>query len=50
VKALAIWIAEGLHRSEGMLEPKIVSVTRRRKLKDDYGMVASIRRVCQMEQ
>jgi hypothetical protein len=50
VKALARWIVEGLSSNEGMPEPGWVSATRRRQLKDAYGMVVSIRRVCQMEQ
>ena len=49
MKALARWIIEGLHSYEGMPETGRVSATRR-QLKDDYGMVAAIRRVCQMEQ
>jgi hypothetical protein len=49
VKALETWITEGLCSSEGILEAGKVSATRRRKLKDAYGMVAAIRRVCQIE-
>jgi hypothetical protein len=49
VKALEIWIVEGLCSSEGMPEPRMVSEIRRRKPKDAYGMVAAIRRVCQIE-
>jgi hypothetical protein len=41
---------EGLCRSEGMPKPRRVSVTRKRKLKDAYGMVDVIMRVCQMKQ
>jgi hypothetical protein len=50
VKALARWIVEGLCSSEGMSVHRRVSETRKRKPKDSYGMVAAIRRVCQMEQ
>jgi hypothetical protein len=50
VKVLARSIVEGLHSSEGIPEPRRVSETRKRQVKDAYGMVASIRRVCQMEQ
>jgi hypothetical protein len=50
VKALETWIVEGIFSSEGILESRRVSEKRRRKLKDAYGMVATIRRVCQMEQ
>jgi hypothetical protein len=49
VKALARWIVEGMCSSEGMHEPRRVSEKRRRQPKDDYGMVATIKRVCQME-
>jgi hypothetical protein len=50
VKDLERWIDEGIRSSEGMPEPRRVSATRRRQLKDAYGMVVSIRRVCQMEE
>jgi hypothetical protein len=50
VKALARWIVDGLCSSERILEHGKVSATRKRQLKNDYGMVDSIRGVCQMEQ
>jgi hypothetical protein len=50
VKSLERWIIEGMCSSEGMLDPGRVRATKRRELKDAYGMVASIRRACQMEQ
>ena len=50
VKSLARWSTEGLHRSQGIPKPGRVSETRRRQLKDAYGMVVVIMRVCQKEQ
>jgi hypothetical protein len=50
VKALARWIVDGLCSSERIPEPGRVSSTRKRQLRNAYGMVASIRRVCQMVQ
>jgi hypothetical protein len=50
VKSLERWIIDGLCSSERMPEPGRVSATRKRQLRNAYGMVASIRRVCQMEQ
>jgi hypothetical protein len=50
VKDLERWIDERLCSSGGMPEPRRVSATRKRQLKDAYGMVAAIRRVFQMEQ
>jgi hypothetical protein len=49
VKALERWIIEGLCSSEGIPEPGKVSAARKRQLKDAYGMVAIIMRLCQME-
>ena len=50
VKSLARWIIEGFCSSEGILEPRRVSATRKMQLKDAYGMVVVIMRVCQKEQ
>ena len=50
VKALERWIAEGLCSSEGILETRRVSATRKRQLKNAYDIVARIMRVCQKEQ
>ena len=49
-KALAIWIVDGLCSSERIPEHRRVISKWERKLKNDYGMVVSIRRVCQMVQ
>ena len=38
VKSLARWIVEGLCSSEGILDPRRVSVVRKRQIKDAYGM------------
>ena len=50
VKALERCIIEGLCSSEGISKPRRVTATRNMKLKDAYGMVAVIMRVCQKEQ
>jgi len=46
VKSLARWIVKGMCSSEGILDPRRVSTTRKMKLKDSYGMVGFIMRVC----
>jgi hypothetical protein len=50
VKDLEIWIVDGLCSSERIPEPGKVSSKRKRQLRNSYGMVAAIRRVCQMVQ
>jgi hypothetical protein len=46
LKALERWIIEGLCSSEAIHGPGMVSEARKRQLKNAYGVVAKIMRVC----